>query len=346
MSYLLLNWLNSEIQLSTYISDLDKDFSNGYYIAELLYKFNQISNLNEYKNSHRNDDIVHNYCLLEKQLTELNIDFSTRKAIDMINRKKGSASTLLYEIQMRLKSIVNSTITVGKPKEDQVSRNPIYKEKPGKPIYNEAKHRIFEQAIRLSLENENNIDMRRHLRKYTNLGNENKRVGTSRRIKDRLDTESKNRSFRESRLEKMNTNRIINNNQNKIDEEKWLINKSIREAEDKYLKTFKQTQKYKKQEKQMIELENDINTLYEVDDLERSLNIPSKPEEIELTPEEIEQRANETKPEFDDRINAMVGHRKQWIEEGKQLHKQIQLNKNLNKEKSALDEKRRQKYCF
>ena len=38
---LILGWLNDEVQLSTKITDINSQFSNGYLLGELLEKHNQ-----------------------------------------------------------------------------------------------------------------------------------------------------------------------------------------------------------------------------------------------------------------------------------------------------------------
>ncbi len=45
---ILYTWLNTEINLSKKISFIEKDFSNGYLFAELLYKCNQIIDISEF----------------------------------------------------------------------------------------------------------------------------------------------------------------------------------------------------------------------------------------------------------------------------------------------------------
>ncbi len=49
MSDILLTWLNTEVDLSRQVSQLEKEFSNGYLLGELLYKFNQLTNFKEFK---------------------------------------------------------------------------------------------------------------------------------------------------------------------------------------------------------------------------------------------------------------------------------------------------------
>jgi hypothetical protein len=49
MSDILLTWLNTEVDMSKKISDMERDFSNGYLLAELLYKFNQLTNFRDFQ---------------------------------------------------------------------------------------------------------------------------------------------------------------------------------------------------------------------------------------------------------------------------------------------------------
>jgi hypothetical protein len=50
MTDILLTWLNTEVDLSHQIKDMEKDFANGYLLGELLYKFNQLTAFEEFKN--------------------------------------------------------------------------------------------------------------------------------------------------------------------------------------------------------------------------------------------------------------------------------------------------------
>lgn len=49
MSEILFTWLNTEVDLSKKIENMEKDFSNGYLLGELLYKFNQLTNIRDFK---------------------------------------------------------------------------------------------------------------------------------------------------------------------------------------------------------------------------------------------------------------------------------------------------------
>lgn len=45
-------WLNDEVQLSRKVTSFEKDFSNGYLFGELLSKFNQQLNFDEFSNKY------------------------------------------------------------------------------------------------------------------------------------------------------------------------------------------------------------------------------------------------------------------------------------------------------
>jgi len=50
MSDPILKWLNNENKLSKKVSNIEQDFANGKFFAELLSKFNQKINMNSFSN--------------------------------------------------------------------------------------------------------------------------------------------------------------------------------------------------------------------------------------------------------------------------------------------------------
>lgn len=54
MSQLILQWLNDEIQLSKKVADLELEFANGFLFGELLNKYNQQLNFDEFSNKFQN----------------------------------------------------------------------------------------------------------------------------------------------------------------------------------------------------------------------------------------------------------------------------------------------------
>lgn len=48
MAELIANWINNELELSKHVENFEKDFSNGYLFGELLKRYNQQANLEEF----------------------------------------------------------------------------------------------------------------------------------------------------------------------------------------------------------------------------------------------------------------------------------------------------------
>lgn len=102
MADLIEDWLNSEVKLSKTITNIEEDFSNGYLFGELLNKFNQITNLNEYKNKEDGSIKVTNFKLLEKAFRDMDIKIEKGRIFDLINKKRGVATRFLYLIKKTL----------------------------------------------------------------------------------------------------------------------------------------------------------------------------------------------------------------------------------------------------
>ncbi len=49
MSSILLTWLNTEVDLSKKVTNMEKDFAKGYLLGELLHKLKQLTNLSDFR---------------------------------------------------------------------------------------------------------------------------------------------------------------------------------------------------------------------------------------------------------------------------------------------------------
>ena len=102
MSELLQNWLNKEIILSKTIDDISYDFKNGYLFAELLFKTKQISNLSLFKNSKHREDIISNFCHLQKNLLDIGIILDEKSRDDIMNASPYASKIYLFKIKQVL----------------------------------------------------------------------------------------------------------------------------------------------------------------------------------------------------------------------------------------------------
>ena len=78
------------------------DFANGFLFGELLYKFCQLTNINDFHNKDERDPKIRNFIMLAHTLKNMGIPFSTQAAFDIMNKKPGKASKLLYTIRSKL----------------------------------------------------------------------------------------------------------------------------------------------------------------------------------------------------------------------------------------------------
>ena len=95
----LKQWLNVSICLSKEIKDISEDFRNGYLFGEILHKHKLIPNFHLYKNSTKHKDISKNYQYLSKAFDDLNIKFSDTRRNDILNKKPGVASQIIFKLK-------------------------------------------------------------------------------------------------------------------------------------------------------------------------------------------------------------------------------------------------------
>ena len=102
MSEYLISWLNNEIRLSKKVTNIPKDFNNGYLFAELLYKTKQLPSLKFFKNSSVVGDILQNFSLLEHFFNEMDISFNDNNKRKILNKDKYASFFYLHKIKQVL----------------------------------------------------------------------------------------------------------------------------------------------------------------------------------------------------------------------------------------------------
>ena len=104
MSNLLLDYLNEEIKLSKPIKNIEKDFSNGYYFAELFEKIGYLnSDLKKYKKEPKTDEeIKNNFNNLKLAFNNIGIHFDDEIINLIMNSEKNIASNIIYKIRTKM----------------------------------------------------------------------------------------------------------------------------------------------------------------------------------------------------------------------------------------------------
>ena len=95
----LKEWLNITICLSKEIKDIASDFRNGYLFGEILHKHKLIPNFHQYRNTNKRSDISKNYQYLSKAFVDLNIKFNDERRNDILNKKEGVASQIVFKLK-------------------------------------------------------------------------------------------------------------------------------------------------------------------------------------------------------------------------------------------------------
>ena len=127
MSDILLNWINNEVKLSKQITNLNEDFSNGYFFGELLYKYKLLPQFNQFRNSSDKSSITKNYLLLQYKFDELKINFNENDKRDIINKKKYKAEMMLFRIREKLFSKLLLIQEIEEQEKARKEMNKIYK---------------------------------------------------------------------------------------------------------------------------------------------------------------------------------------------------------------------------
>ena len=104
MSNLLFEYLNEEVKLSKKIINIEKDFSNGYYFAELFQNIECLkSNIKEYKKEPKtSEEIKNNFNKLKPEFSNIGILIDDEIITLIINQQKNIAANLLYKIRNKM----------------------------------------------------------------------------------------------------------------------------------------------------------------------------------------------------------------------------------------------------
>jgi hypothetical protein len=106
MSQILAQWVTNDVGLGEKIiaTNLDTEFASGYLFGKLLDVLGFEDDFgSRYVRGSSTDALLKNYASLEHTLRErLGIRLTSSQTLDLIHKKAGSASRLLFEIRTRV----------------------------------------------------------------------------------------------------------------------------------------------------------------------------------------------------------------------------------------------------
>jgi hypothetical protein len=227
MARLLLQWLNEEVCLSQEIISIADDFSNGYLLGELLFRYNQQESFDLFQNSKTSDAKIKNFCLLEPTMRHLGVFYNSQLVYEIIHCKSGTMKTLLYEIKIILDGVSKKNT----PHQQQ----PMIKIlRPSLPSFDQTQTNTFETSLRSMMENPKEVLMSKAIEKYSlmtnlfqnsvtishsqTLGNMKTQLERNKEIKQQkqLHEQEFQQTWNEIHLKEWKTNQIIAKNRKKL----------------------------------------------------------------------------------------------------------------------------------
>ncbi|CAD8202735.1 unnamed protein product [Paramecium octaurelia] len=271
MSQLLMVWLNDEVQLSKKVKSFEHDFSNGYLFGELLSKFNQQLNFEEFSNKDVREAKMKNFQLLEPTFKTLHISFNFQMADQVIKGKKGVAMQLLYQLQMQLQKVNDPHDVMMHAKTGKYNViQPLMVIRQSKEQFDKMEQDFFIQKLNERNKAQKDVNLERHLGKFTTFAIQ--QAEKERRLKIKEETEERNlkEEMRKIQLNKLQRNMAFMEDWNQKGIENWKKNQSIRYKnrvdDDKFKSTMQkiaedrlvQTQQFLKgeMEQQIEQFEN------------------------------------------------------------------------------------------
>ncbi|XP_051845733.1 sperm flagellar protein 2 isoform X9 [Antechinus flavipes] len=113
MSDIVCRWLNQEVKLSRTVSPkaLEKDFSNGFLLGELLHKYELQDDFAQFLEGRVSNVKLNNFSRLEPTFQLLGVQFDQNVAQNIMTEKHGSVTKLLYQLYIALQKKKKSGLT-------------------------------------------------------------------------------------------------------------------------------------------------------------------------------------------------------------------------------------------
>jgi hypothetical protein len=160
MSQLLFDWLNDDVRLSRKVIAFREDFQDGYLLGELLSKFNQQLDFNQFSTKGTPAAKLNNFCLLEPTMRKIGVHFNSRVVTEIMAGKETITKNLLYEMKTALEGVYR----INKQSNNQMlhgtaSDKALHVIKPTRPSYEKTISSTFEKAVHGTIENTNEVMM-------------------------------------------------------------------------------------------------------------------------------------------------------------------------------------------
>ncbi len=156
------------MQLSVQIFNFSESFRNGYLFGELLAKFNQQSDFNQFTDKESPLSCLNNFQRLEPTMKKIGVGFNSRIVQKIMEGDNKTIKALLYELKATLEQLARySTMSIG-PKLRGTKHDRVFDVvQMTRPAYDQTKSKTFQTVVRGVLDNTNEVLMNEAVRKYT-----------------------------------------------------------------------------------------------------------------------------------------------------------------------------------
>ncbi|EGR31169.1 hypothetical protein IMG5_116400 [Ichthyophthirius multifiliis] len=256
MSDLLFGWLNDEVQLSKKIISFEEDFSNGYFFGELLSKYNQQLNFDEFKNKDIRTAKIKNFNLLQPTFTTLKIKFDTITVDQIIKCQKNVAANILYQLKMALEKVNNPADMIFSSKSGKYNTiTPLMKINPPIDQYAKMESHFFDQLINQKNKPQKVVNLDKHLEHYDKYKKQQDQIIYQQKQKYEEEYKALRDQMRKIQLNKLQRNMAFQEDWNDKGQEQWKKNQEIRKQSELADQQFTQ--------KITLKAQNKLNTIKE-----------------------------------------------------------------------------------
>ena len=206
MAKLLETWLNSEVELSKKVANFEEDFSNGYLLGELLYKFNQQSDFHEFSDRHTRVNILSNFIRMIDVFKGLSVTFDTKVINGIINKKEGAAIKLIYQLKMALEK-TSPPVDIKLVKQGKVAEQPPVKcIRPPRPQFDEMEKKNIETRLQTLNKPQKEIDLEEKMKKFDHIQEKNENRAAKQKMEEDLREKRKKDEKRKAQINKVQRN--------------------------------------------------------------------------------------------------------------------------------------------
>jgi CH-like domain in sperm protein len=281
MAKLLETWLNSEVELSKKVTNFEEDFSNGYLLGELLYKFNQQSDFHNFSDRNSRAVVLGNFTKMIDVFKGLNVKFDTQVINEIINKIEGAAIKLIYQLKMALEK-TSPPVDIKLVKQGKVAEQPPVKcIRPPREQFDKMERKNIETRLQTLNKAQKEIDLENKMQKYSEFQKKTETILDKKKIEEDAIEKKKKDEKRKVMINKLQRNAGFMEDWEQKGVQEWKKNMEIKKKREQM------ELKFKLKEVERVKLKADtfysktrIEAISNIDEFEKTLKtfgIPIKP---------------------------------------------------------------------